>query len=143
MSRLGAIIYGVAIGGIALLFGRMAFDACLYLYEENTGDQFALAVTGWLISTLGPIALSACVWLVVRRLKSRWLLHLTFIPTAILICRQGGYLFFYGAGVSGVNSPEGYALLMASAFMLLTVLVHTAALIVEVYRKVTQRVSHG
>ncbi len=82
-------MYGVAIGAIALLFGRMALDGCIHLYETNAGGQVALAVTGWLISTLGPIAL--------------------------------------------------YALLVASAFMLLTVLVHTAALIVEGCQKIMRR----
>jgi hypothetical protein len=139
VNRLGAIIYGGAIGAIALLFGRMALDGCVYLYEEVAGGQVALAVTGWLISTLGPIALSVCVWLVARRLKARWLVHLVFIPTSVVIFREGASLFFYGARVSGENSPEGYALLMASAFMLLTVLVHTAALIVEVCQKIMHR----
>ncbi|WP_034160287.1 hypothetical protein [Sphingomonas sp. ERG5] len=139
MNRLVAILYSIAIAGIALLFGRMALDGCIYLYEENAGGQVALAVTGWLISTLGPIALSVCVWLMVRRLKARWLVHLIFIPTSFVTFRDGASLFFYGAGVSGENSPEGYALLMASAFMLLTLLVHAAALIVEAYKKVMHR----
>lgn len=136
MNRIGAIMYGAAIGGIALLSARGSFVSGTWLFQEHRARDAALGVTGWLISSFGPIALSLCVWLVAPHLKDRWLAHLLFLPAAIVICREGGYLFFYGAGVSGEGSPEGFALLLAIKLLFLTLLVHTAALIAEGYKKV-------
>lgn len=139
MNRLGAIVYGLALGAVVLLFARESLEPAIWLFEEYAGDTVALAVAGWLIATLGPIALSMCLWLVEGRLKARWLLHLILIPTAIMMFRQGSLLFFYGANASGEGSPEGYALLMATAFLPLTLLAHTAALVVQGYRTLTHR----
>ncbi|MDB5703226.1 MAG: hypothetical protein JWN66_342 [Sphingomonas bacterium] len=136
MNRIGAILYGVAIGGIALLFARGSFVSGIWLFEKHAARDAALGVTGWLIATFGPVTLSVGVLLVARRLKARWLAHLIFLPAAIVICREGGYLFFYGAGVSGEGSPEDFALLLAAMFLLLTLVVHTAALVAEGYKKV-------
>jgi hypothetical protein len=84
-----------------------------------------------------------CAWLVVRRLKARWLVHLLFIPAAIVICREGEILFSYGVGAPGENSAEEYALLMAVMYLLLTLLVHAAAFVVEGYKQVTHRANVG
>jgi len=139
MNRLGAILYGLAAGAIVLLLARESIEPAMWLFQEYAGDTVALAVTGWLIATFGPIAWSMCVWLAARRSKARWLWHVAFIPTAILISREGSLLFFYGAKASGDNSPEGFALFMAAALLLLTLLVHTAALIVQGYGAITRR----
>lgn len=138
MNR-GAIMYGAAIGGIALLVARESLEPSIYLYQRSAGDKAALGVAGWLISTFGPIALSVSVWLMARRLKARWLVHLIFIPAAIVIFRGGSSLFFYAAGVSGDSTLGGYALLAAGAFLLLTVFVHAAAFLVEGLKKTTHR----
>jgi hypothetical protein len=132
-------MYGVAIGVITLLLARESLDGSMWLFQENHPPNAALGVTGLLISTFGPLALSVGVWLVTRRLKARWLAHLIFIPAAIVICREGMSLFFYGVGASGDGSPEGYATLLAVMYLLLTLVVHATALIVEGYKKVRQR----
>ena len=139
MSRVGAILYGLAAAAIILLFARESLEPAIWLFEERAGDTVALAIAGWLIATFGPIALSMCVWFVARRLKAQWLFHLISIPAAIILFRQGTLLFFYGAKASGDNSPEGYALFMAAAFLPLMILAHTAAVIVQGYRTITQR----
>lgn len=139
MNRLGAILYGVAVGGIALLSARNSLEPAIWLFEEYAGETITLAVAGWLIATLGPLALSVGVWLMARRLKARWLLHLIFIPTAIVIARQGALLFFYGTGSSGDGMPEGFALMMAAMLLTLTLLVHAVALVVEAYRNARTR----
>ncbi len=139
MNRLGAILYGLTAAAIVLLFARESLEPAIWLFQEHAGDTVALAVTGWLTTTFGPIALSICVWLAARRLKAQWLLHLIFIPAAIILFRQGSRLFFYGAKASGDNSPEGYALFMAAAFLLLMILAHTAAIVAQGYRMITQR----
>ena len=141
MDRRGAILYCLAAGAIVLLLARESVEPAIWLFQEHGGDTVALAVTGWLIATLGSIALSICVWLVARRSKLRWLWHLAFIPTAILMFREGSALFFYGIGVRRFadNLPGAYALFMAAAFLLLTLLVHTAALSVQGYRTIKGR----
>jgi uncharacterized membrane protein len=141
MNRVGAVIYGMAAGVIALLFARKSLEPALYLFRDGHAHDVALGMTGWLVSTLGPIALSVCVLLIARRLKAPWLLHLLFIPAAIAIGKGGGYLFFYGAGVSGENSPEGYALLTAIMLLILTLAVHIAMLVVEGFKTIRHRAS--
>ncbi len=143
MNRLGAILYGVAVVSITLLLARESLEPSVYLFKEHHAHNIALGVTGLLISTFGPVTLSVCIWLMARRLKARWLVHLIFIPTAIVICREGASLFFDGAGVSGENSPEGHSLFAAGAFLFLTLLVHAAALIVEGYKKIMYRANGG
>jgi hypothetical protein len=139
MGRLGAIVYGAAIGGIALLFARETLEPSIYLYQQSAGNKTAHGVVGWLIATAGPVALSVFVWLLIRRLQARWLAHLIFIPAAVVIFRVGSSLFFYAAGVTAEVTLGGYAMLAASAFLPLTVLVHTTALVVEGYRNVGRR----
>lgn len=139
MSRLGAILYGLSAGAIVLLFARESIEPAIWLFQEYAGDTVAIAITGWLMATLGPMALSICIWLVVRRLKARWLWHLIFIPIAIVLARCGASLFFFGAKASGDGSPEGYALLMASALLSLSLIVHTAAFVEEGFRTITHR----
>lgn len=123
MNRLGAIVYGAAVGGIVLLFARETLEPSIYLFQEHDGGGAALGVTGWLIATLGPLALSVCVWIAAPRLQAPWLVHLIFIPTAIVIFKGASSLFFYAAGVSGDGTLGGYAMLAASGFLLLTLLV--------------------
>ena len=139
MNRIAAILYGLAIGFITLLFARQSLDVATWLFLEHRPRSTALGVTGLLLATLGPIMLSVCVWLMARRLERRWLAHLIFIPAAILIYWGGAILFFYGAGAGGDYSIEGYAILTGGMYLFLTLLVHTAALIVEGYKKVRRR----
>lgn len=124
---------------ITLLFARESLDIATWLFQEHRPRSTALAVNGLPLSTLGPIMLSVCVWLMARRLKIRWLGHLIFIPAAIVVFKQGADLFFYGAGAAGDYSVEGYALLLATMLLLLTLLGHTTALIGEAYKKVRHR----
>ncbi|RJF93469.1 hypothetical protein D3876_03860 [Sphingomonas cavernae] len=139
MSRLGAIMYAAAIGGIALLFARETLEPSIYLYQESAGYKSALGVVGWLIATVGPVALSVLVWLLVQRLTPRWLVHLAFIPMALVLFRAGSSLFFHASGMTAEVTLGGYAMLAASAFLPLTLLVHTTALVVEGYRAVGHR----
>jgi hypothetical protein len=138
MNRLGAMLYGLELVIIVLLFARETFEPATWLFKES--DKVALAFTGWSIATLGPVALSMCVLLAAPRLKAQWLFHLLFMPVAIIMFTQGSLLFFYGANVSGDNSPEGYALLMGAAFLSLTIFVHAIAAIAQGFRIITLRV---
>ncbi|MGY4397240.1 hypothetical protein ACVWZA_002434 [Sphingomonas sp. UYAg733] len=130
MSRLGFVAYGSGVAGITLLTARPTLDPTMSIYEMYTGDMTTLAVTGWLIATLGPLALSVTVWLLARRVKVQWLLHLVFIPMAFTVFREGASLFFYAAGVSGDSMMDEMALLAATGYLLLALLVHTVALAV-------------
>lgn len=136
MNRLSPIIYGLAIVGIALLFARDSVVPSIYLYQQHAEGRGALAITGWLTATLGPIALSIGIWLAILRLKTRWLAHLLFVPVVITIFRGGGSLFLYGVGASGSNSPEGFSLLMASALLFLAIVVHAVGFCAELYKSV-------
>lgn len=128
MSRLGFIAYGAGVAGITLLTAQQTIDPTTYLYQNYTGEMTALAVTGWLIATLGPIALSVVVWLVAHRIKARWLLHLIFLPAAIAVFREGASLFFYAAGESGDSMMDFFALFTATGYLMLALLVHIVAL---------------
>jgi ABC-type amino acid transport system permease subunit len=124
---------------ILLLLARETLDAVLHLFQDYQTRSVALGVSGLLISTFGPIVLSVGVWMKIGKLKARWLAHLVFIPSSILLFIAGWTLFFYGADIRGDNLPGGYSLLVAWAFLLMTLLVHTAWFIGEAYRSIKSR----
>lgn len=140
MKRLGILAYGVAIVSVALLTARETIDPSVYLYQEHNGGMFALGVTGWFIATLGPISLSICVWLLAQRLNARWVLHLMFIPLALMVCKGGASILFYASGVpDGDSMMMGSTLFAATGFLLVTLLAHAIALVTEVYKIVGLR----
>lgn len=128
MTRLGILLYGAAIVIIAVLTARETIEPAIYLYQQNPPKAVALGFAGWLLATLGPLTLSIWFLRLSRRVSTPWALNLLFIPCALTLCRVGASILFFAADVSGAGSIEGNALLAASAFLALTVLVHGGAL---------------
>lgn len=129
MNRLGTLAYGAAVAIIALLTAREVIEPSAYLYQEHTSGIVTLGVTGWFISTLGPLALSIWFWRLARRSNARWALHLLFIPCAIALYRVGASILFFAADVPDGDGVEGYTLIAAFGFLVLTLLVHGSAFI--------------
>ena len=122
-----------------MLFGPNAIDSTAYLYQQMDAGMMPLAAISWILSTFGPLALSVIVWLIAKRVKAQWLLHLTFVPVALVIFRTGGSVFFYATGVSGDSMMDGFALIAGSCYLLLAIIVHFAALATIGVMKVTRR----
>ena len=139
MNRIGILAYGAAIAVIVLIAGRETLEASAAMAQLRTTGRVGLGVAGWLIATLGPITLSVVLWLWAQRVKRRWALHLMFIPLAIAVFNGGAALLFFAADVPDGDSIEGYALLAASAILLLALLVHAAALIANGYKHLRLR----
>ena len=128
MNRLGKLAYGAAIAGVALLMAREVVEPSVYLYEQHTAGMVALGTLGWSIATLGPLTLSMCFWRLAERRQQQWVLHLLFIPCAIALVRIGSSILFYAADVPDGDSIEGYTLVAAFGFLVVTLLVHAMAL---------------
>jgi len=143
MRGLWILVYGAAIASIALLTGREVIDAGLFVYQGLPSRMASLAVVGWLISTFGPLALSIGVWGAARWLQRQWVLHLVFIPCAIVLDRAGASILFYAADVPDGDSVEGRTLIAAFGFLALTLLVHAAALATLAVGKISRRASVG
>lgn len=142
MKRLGKIAYCVAIIGVALLTARETIEPMEYLYKERNGNMAAVGVTGWLISTLGPIALSVGVWLLAGRFRTRWPLHLMFIPLAIIAYKGGAYVLADAYDFEfGIHMMNDFTLYTATALLLVALLTHVVALVAEAYQIVRQRTS--
>jgi hypothetical protein len=129
MNRLGSLAYGAAVLAIALLCARDVIGPGAYLYQRLTSPNVELALAGWLIATSGPLLSSISLWRWRRRLQPLWMWHLLFIPCAIVMFRAGESILFRAAGVPDGDSIEGYTLLAASGFLILTLLVHAGALV--------------
>lgn len=100
-------------------------------------------ILGWFVTAMGPILLSVCFWILVQRVNARWLIHLIFVPIAIAIFVGGQALFLYGANTNGVNSPDGYSLIMGSLLLILSVIVHVIASATEGVRAIKLRYIGG
>ena len=141
MNRLGIFAYGAAVAGIALLTAREVIEPSVYLYQEHTSGMVALGVAGWCIATLGPLALSFSFWRLARRSDTRWVFHLLFIPCAIAVHQMGASILFFAADVPDGDSIEGYTLIAAFGFLVLTLLVHATALAALGVAKISRRMN--
>jgi hypothetical protein len=126
MSRHGFFAYGAGVAGITLLTVSTTIDSTVFVYRYAGGIS-ALGVIGWLISSLGPIALSILVWVTDQRIKARWLPHLIFVPSAIIIFREGVSLYYRESGILADSMASGLALLTATGYLVLALLVHIVA----------------
>lgn len=129
MSRTAFLVYAGVVALIALLTGRMAIISGMDVIEGRAPQAQALASAGLAIATLGPLALSATIWLGQRRFKAGWLLHILFIPCAIILFNAGSSMLLGAANVPDDNSAEGYALGTGILLLALTILIHVGALV--------------
>lgn len=126
MNRHGFFAYAAAVVGIALLTASTTINSTVFVYQYNGGIS-AFGAMGWLISSLGPITLSAFVWMIDQRLKARWLPHLIFIPSAIAIFRVGSDLYSRESGMLADSMASGLALSTATGYFLFALVVHFVA----------------
>ena len=136
MNRFLAIAYGIAIAGIILILAREVIEPSAYLYDRHSPNMGALGGVGWTVATLGPLLLSFCFWRFSQRMRLLWLWHLLFIPCALTLYWLGSAVLFFAADVPDGDSIEGYTLLIASALLALTLIVHGIAAIVAVLCRV-------
>lgn len=129
MNRVGIVAYGAAITCVALLAAHEAIHPSFYLYENRTAGEIALGVSGWLLATLGPLAMSMLVWRSSRRVNARWLPHLLFFPFAVATYDAGASILYFAAVVPDGDSVDGYTLVPAVCFLVLTLMVHATALV--------------
>lgn len=141
MSRIGFLAYGAGVTGITLLFGPNAIDSTTYLFEQTHAGMTPIAAVSWVLSTFGPLSLSVIVWLIAKRVNVQWLLHLIFIPVAVVIFRTAGAAFFDATGVSGDSMMDAFALIAGGCYLLLAIVVHFAALAVIGGTSVKRRVN--
>ena len=132
MNRAGSVAYGLAAIALIMLFGRETHDAGLFVvYDHTPQPMFAPALAGWGVTTFGPLILSICIWSLVKRVRARWAPHLLFIPCAIGLYRAGEELLVYASDPCRWCMPFEMFTLLAGLFLMLTLVVHAAALIVE------------
>jgi len=127
MRRRGFIAYGAGLIGITLFTAPTTINSLVFVYCI-AGGITALGAVGWLIACCGPIALSALVWVLDRRIRARWLPHLVFVPAAIAVFRFGASLYFRESGVWASSMISDLAMITALGYLALALLVHIAAL---------------
>ena len=127
MSRSGILVYIIVIAGIVALTAHQVSEAGAYLVVTHSSKVVALGVVGWSTATFGPLTLSIFAWLQSQRKKPKWLWHVLFIPSAIVLYKVGASILFFAADVPDGDSIEGYTLIIAFGLLGLTLLVHGIA----------------
>ncbi|QMW21976.1 hypothetical protein [Sandaracinobacteroides saxicola] len=129
MTRILKLVYVAAIAYVLLTFLQDAINPNVIFFERIGSKSSDLKAIGWIISALFPIMLSIIIWKLIDDSRFHWILHVLFFPCAFMIYHVGASILFFAAGVPDGDSIEGYALLPAFAVLLLTSLVHGAALV--------------
>jgi hypothetical protein len=129
MKRLVRFCYGAALIVAGLIIARWTIPPSETLFREHAGTMVALGIGGWLLATLGPIALSMATWKLKSRFDRGWAPHALFMLLANLVYYVGASTLFHAAGESNGDSLEGYALLAASCCLVVLLAFHAAALV--------------
>ena len=140
MSRLGLFAYIAAIAGITILTATTTMTSIAFVYDYAHGIT-TLGVVGWLTASMGPIIFSLLICLAARSTLSRWLGHLAFVPLSIAAYRIGSTLYFEESGVLGDSMADGFALLTASGYLVLALLVHLSAIVALVGTALSRRIA--
>ena len=133
MNRAGSLTYAAAVVALLLLARQDTLNGVLFLQDFHKPDSLPLTLAGWAVTTFGPLILSVCCWLLVKRVRARWALHLLFIPCAIALMIGGSELLISASGLIS-DGPIGSLMFAGGLLLILTVLIHAVALIVELIR---------
>ena len=100
-----------------------------YYRGQMDDDGLMMWIAGWIVATYGPIATAACFWRWSRRFGAGWILHLLFLPCAIILFNVGE-----GVMLSVIQDPDfdatiGGPILPATFLLSVAVGMYLAALI--------------
>ena len=140
MTKIGGVAYGAAAVAILMLCAQDVRNALLWLHDFSSSTSlFALGLAGTAFASFGPFALSLVCWRVAGRVHPRWAVHLLFITCAYAIVYAGASILDFADGREWTDEPAGYALVAAFLLLVLTVLVHAAALTFEIVAAIRRR----
>ncbi|HEX5184206.1 MAG TPA: hypothetical protein VFW19_13795 [Allosphingosinicella sp.] len=90
MNRFDKMMLAAAVV-VTLIFARGQMEiARLYIQMDHLSDRIIPTWTaGWLIATYGPIAVAAWFWRRAKRARAPWVLHILFLPGAIILLNAG------------------------------------------------------
>jgi hypothetical protein len=144
MNKLGGVAYGAAAILILWLLAQDVRNALLWLHDfSSSTSMFALGLAAVAFASFGPFALSLWCWRLAGRVRAGWAVHLLFIPSAYAMVWAGARLLDFADGRPFTDEPAGYALLAAFLLLVLTVLVHAAALAFEIVAAIRRRAKVG
>ena len=133
LNNAGSLAYGAAVIALLLLARQEMLNGLLFVHDYVTPDKWPLTLAGWAILTFGPLTLSVSCWLLAKRVRARWVLHLLFIPCAIALMISGHVLLVRASGLIS-DGPLGSLVFAGALLLIFTVLVHAGALLVELVR---------
>jgi len=76
-------------GVITALTVPTMIDASPIYESQMTDGGKPLWITGWVVASYGPLCIAAAFWRLSKRVRYPWLLHLLFVPGALLTLRAG------------------------------------------------------
>ena len=125
MKGLGFAAYGAVVGAATLFAAPIAVET-INSHAKPEMNSTALWSL-WLLATLGPLNLSALVWMTDQKFALRWFPHLAFVPVAIVVWQQSMSLFLRVSGLWIHDGPAGDASALGTLYLLVTLLVHLSA----------------
>jgi hypothetical protein len=102
MNRFDKIALAVAIA-VTLLCARGQMRIMHFYMQMDHLPKTIIPTwaTGWVIATYGPMAIAAWIWRWAKRTRAPWLLHLLFLPCAIIALNVGESVM-----VSTIREPD-------------------------------------
>jgi hypothetical protein len=127
----------VAVAITTKLFLGHALDAADLYTSMQTMSAWGQAAGcfGWLLATLGPIAVSISFWRWSKRLSKAWILHLLMLPLAYALLWAGASLMLSVIGHSDFEDTIGGPVIQAGVLFGLAVIGYYSAVFYTVFQK--------
>jgi len=116
--------FALAIAAAAtLLCARETMNSGIFYVEAYslTRAASAIGILGWILASYGPIALAALPWRWSKRCRLDWVLHLLFLPGAILIFWAGNFLMLHVIGAPDFDASIGGPVILGILLLLAAV----------------------
>ena len=127
----------VAVAITTKLFLRTALDAADLYTSMETMSAWGQAAGcfGWVLATLGPVAVSISFWRWSKGLHKAWILHLLMLPLAYALLWAGASLMLSVIGVPDFDATIGAPVIQAGVLFGLAVIGYYSAVLYTVFQK--------
>jgi hypothetical protein len=130
LNRLELVAIAAAVVTTWLCIGAALDAAELYrMGRPMPAAKQMLAVLGWLLATFGPLGLAVGFWRLAGRLRTRWPLHLLFLPCAFASLMIGDRIMLFAIGAWDFDDTIGGPVLQALLLFLIAVPLYFGAVL--------------
>src|SRR4051812_18135852 len=130
LNRLDVVAIAAAVVTTWLCL-RPALDAAeMYLmYRPVPAAKQVLGLVGWFVATFGPLGLAVGFWRLAGRLRTRWPLHLLFLPCAFALLMTGDSIMLFAIGFRDFDDTLGGPVLQAGLLFAVAIVAYFSAVL--------------